>query len=73
VSKTVYFTDRPDENFVIRYRDPIEAIKTLLGDPALADEIVYRPHKVFSKQKGVRGSQIYNEMWTGNWWDTAQV
>ena len=68
--RLLFFQDKTDDAFIIRYRDPLEAIKTLLGDPAFAQDIVYKPRKIFSK-----GSQnrIRNEMWTGSWWFAMQV
>ncbi|KAE9401116.1 hypothetical protein BT96DRAFT_736389, partial [Gymnopus androsaceus JB14] len=37
------FKDRPSEFFTIYHRNPIEAIKALWGDPALAKHLVYKP------------------------------
>ena len=67
--KTLYYPDKPDETFTVRYRDPIEAVKTLLGDPSYAKDIVYKPQKIF----GSNGSRIRTEMWTGSWWNGLQV
>jgi hypothetical protein len=73
--RALYYESNEDEKFIVRYRDPIEAIKALLGDPSLADHIVYRPKKIFSKQVDEMGNrkQIRTEMWSGNWWWTTQV
>ncbi|KAI0054983.1 hypothetical protein BV25DRAFT_1784624, partial [Artomyces pyxidatus] len=46
-SREVWFKDRPDDKHLIQYRDPLEAIEALLGNPAHKDNIVYRPSKVF--------------------------
>ena len=65
------FPDRPEEKHLVRYRDIIEAIKALLGNPSYAKQIVWRPRSVFtdaSKQK-----QVFSEMWTGMWWNELQV
>ncbi|KAJ7064424.1 hypothetical protein B0H15DRAFT_807765 [Mycena belliarum] len=70
-SKTLSFPDRPDEKYLIRYRDPLAAIKTLLGNPAHAKDIVYVPKKVFSDED--RNNRVYNEMWTGKWWGGIQT
>ncbi|KAJ3832411.1 hypothetical protein F5878DRAFT_548217 [Lentinula raphanica] len=40
--KQLSFKDRPQEEFTVRYRDPIEAIKALWGDPSLAKHMVYK-------------------------------
>jgi hypothetical protein len=70
-SKTLSFPDRPTEKYLIRYRDPLDAIRALLGNPAHAKDIVYVPKKVFSDSQ--RDNHIYNEMWTGKWWTVIQV
>ncbi|KAJ7097473.1 hypothetical protein C8R44DRAFT_643642 [Mycena epipterygia] len=69
-TKTLSFPDHPHEKYLIRYRDPLTAIHTLLGNPAHAKDIVYVP-KVFSDSE--RDNRIYNEMWTGKWWAGVQV
>ena len=68
--KSLFFPDKPDDTFIIHYHDPVEAIKTLLGDPAFAQDIVYKPQKIFNKENQ---SRIRNEMWTGRWWSAMQV
>lgn len=65
------FKDRPGEQHLVQYRDIIEAIKSLLGNPAHADRIVYRPSQIFSD--ATRTKRIYTEMWTGKWWNEVQV
>ena len=42
-----------------------------VGNPAHAKDIVYRPKKVFTDS--MKTLRIYNEMWTGEWWNTVQV
>ncbi|KAH9916704.1 uncharacterized protein B0H18DRAFT_884628 [Fomitopsis serialis] len=65
------FPDRIDEEHLVRYRDILEAIKALLGNPAHAKDIVYRPRRVFADRS--RTKRIYSEMWTGLWWNAVQV
>ncbi|KAL0954320.1 hypothetical protein HGRIS_003318 [Hohenbuehelia grisea] len=72
-SKVMRFEDRPDETFCIRYRDPIEAIRSLWLDPSLADDFVYAPSKVYSSRDTKTRKHIFSEMWTGTWWNTIQV
>lgn len=60
------FPDNPEEQHMVQYRDPLEAICTLLGNPAHAKNIVYKPCKVFADES--KENQIYSEMWTGKWW-----
>ncbi|EPS97086.1 hypothetical protein FOMPIDRAFT_1129215, partial [Fomitopsis schrenkii] len=64
------FKDRPGERHLVQFRDVIEAIRALLGNPAHADRIVYRPSKLFSSS--ARDNRIYTEMWTGKWWHALQ-
>lgn len=49
----------------------MEAVRSLLGDPALASDIVYKPRKVFTN--GDKTDRIYTEVWTGQWWHVVQV
>ena len=56
---------------MVQFRDPLEAIRTLLGNPAHAQDIVYKPKKVFSDR--TKEKRIYSEMWTGKWWHSIQV
>lgn len=65
------FKDRPGERHLVQFRDIIEAIRALLGNPAHADRIVYRSSKLFSCN--ARNNRIYTEMWTGKWWHALQV
>ncbi|KAH9912827.1 uncharacterized protein B0H18DRAFT_887368 [Fomitopsis serialis] len=65
------FPDRIDEQHLVRYRDILEAIKALLGNPAHAKDVVYRPRRVFADRS--RTKRIYSEMWTGLWWNAVQV
>ncbi|KAJ7236362.1 hypothetical protein C8J57DRAFT_1088236 [Mycena rebaudengoi] len=70
-SKFLSFPDRPDEKYTIRYRNPLSAIQTLLGNPAHASQIVYVPKRIFTSR--ARDNRVYNEMWTGKWWAAVQV
>ncbi|KIK78153.1 hypothetical protein PAXRUDRAFT_85434, partial [Paxillus rubicundulus Ve08.2h10] len=65
--KTCYisFPDQPEDKHFIQYRDPIEVIQALLGNPAFAKHLVFTPRKIFSDVGCSR--RIYNEMWTGKW------
>ena len=61
----------PTERHQIEYRNPVEAIKSLWTDPLLADQLVYRPEKMYADN--TRKSRLYNEMWIGQWWNKMQV
>ncbi|KAH9916701.1 uncharacterized protein B0H18DRAFT_830394, partial [Fomitopsis serialis] len=70
-TSSLTFPDRPDEAHLVRYRDILEAIKALLGNPSYAKHIVYRPRRVFADRS--RTKRIFTEMWTGLWWNAVQV
>ncbi|KAI6010552.1 hypothetical protein EDC04DRAFT_2871165 [Pisolithus marmoratus] len=55
---------------MVHYRDPLEAIKALLGDPALAKHIVYKLKCIFTD--ATKEKRVYNEMWTSSWWEEMQ-
>ncbi|KAF5316434.1 hypothetical protein D9619_006912 [Psilocybe cf. subviscida] len=69
-TQTLSFDDRPDETFTIRYRCPVEAIKSLWADPNNQEHLVFAPKKVYSDE--TKENRIYNEMWTGQWWHVLQ-
>jgi hypothetical protein len=51
------------------YRDPIEAIQSLLDRPSLAQFMSYAPRRHWCDKEG--GGRVYNEIWTGEWaWNT---
>ncbi|KAJ3765991.1 hypothetical protein FB446DRAFT_614419, partial [Lentinula raphanica] len=70
--KRLSFKDRPQEEFTVRYRDPIEAIKALWGDPSLTGHMVYKPAKIFRKSNCAETERIFSEMWTGSFWNVVQ-
>jgi hypothetical protein len=70
-TQKLHFKDLPDETFTLRYRDPIEAIKSLWKDSQLSPEIVFTSQKIFSDK--TRKNRIFTEMWTGKWWPALQV
>ena len=68
---SIAFPDRPEEKHLVRYRDIIEAIKALLGNPSYAKRIVWRPRRVFTDASKTK--RVFSEMWTGLWWNELQV
>jgi hypothetical protein len=70
-TRELWYKSDPEDKHIIHYRDPKELISALLGNPAHAKDIVYRPKKVFTDS--TKTTRIYNEMWTGEWWNTVQV
>lgn len=73
VTKRLSFKDSPKEFYLIRHRNPIEAIQGLWGDPAFAEHLVYKPAKIFRNDRRGKKNRIYNEMWTGALWNGIQV
>jgi hypothetical protein len=49
----------------------VECVKELLGNPALRDSMKYAPERHFKDEVGT--NQIYDEMWTADWWWDMQV
>ncbi|TFY51376.1 hypothetical protein EVG20_g11027 [Dentipellis fragilis] len=45
-------------------------VQVLLGNPPFADQVVYKPSKLFSDDS--KKVCIYQEMWTGKWWNAVQ-
>jgi hypothetical protein len=65
------FKDSPEEKHLVQFRDPILAIQSLLSNPAHAQRMVFTPRKVYTSKS--KEHRIYNEMWTGRWWNAVQV
>ncbi|PCH41885.1 hypothetical protein WOLCODRAFT_89528 [Wolfiporia cocos MD-104 SS10] len=58
------------ETYQVYFRDIIECIKALFGDPEIARYLVFAPERHYANaQKTVR---LYHDMHTGDWWWTAQ-
>ncbi|EGO04541.1 hypothetical protein SERLA73DRAFT_157688 [Serpula lacrymans var. lacrymans S7.3] len=70
-SKYLHFDDCPEEKHLIQYRDPLQAIASLLGNPAHATDIVYKPSRIFTNSN--RDDCIFDEMWTWRWWHSVQA
>jgi hypothetical protein len=63
---------KPDtESVELWFRDPIECVQDLIGNPAFRDHISYVPQKVFTSES--ESTRIYDEAWTGDWWWMMQV
>ncbi|PCH34487.1 hypothetical protein WOLCODRAFT_61054 [Wolfiporia cocos MD-104 SS10] len=59
------------ETYQVYFRDIIECIKALFGDPEIACYLVFAPERHYANaQKTVR---LYHDMHTGDWWWTAQL
>jgi hypothetical protein len=60
-----------DERLDFHYRDVMQSIRAVYGDPEFAQELVFAPEKHYTDQD--RECRIYNEMHTGDWWWKVQV
>ncbi|PPQ97258.1 hypothetical protein CVT26_000650 [Gymnopilus dilepis] len=69
-TKQLFFNDHPDEKYTIRFRDPVEAIKSLWKDPKLSPSMVYAPAKFYESKKNK--NRIFAEMWHAKWWHACQ-
>ena len=59
------------EELELWYRDPVECIRELVGNPMFQDAMKYAPEKLFEDKEG--NDEVVNEMWTGEWWWKLQV
>ena len=59
------------ENLEFHFRDVIECIRSLYGDSQFMHDLVFAPERHYTSPE--RTCQIYNEMYTGDWWWTVQV
>ncbi|EIW79697.1 hypothetical protein CONPUDRAFT_43595, partial [Coniophora puteana RWD-64-598 SS2] len=54
------------EELELWWRNPVDCIKELLGNPLLDGSIVYAPEQIFDDEDAK--VRQYEEMWTGDWW-----
>ncbi|KAF8233806.1 hypothetical protein L208DRAFT_1265123, partial [Tricholoma matsutake] len=69
-SRTLSFKDTPEDQFIVCYRDVVEAVWSLWGDSSFSKELVTVPQKIFSDQG--KKNCIFSEMWTCQWWHAIQ-
>ncbi|KAJ6470800.1 hypothetical protein C8R47DRAFT_988514, partial [Mycena vitilis] len=50
------------------FRDPVESVKELIGNPAFKHAIDYAPTRLYDDPSGKEGSEVINEMSTARWW-----
>ncbi|KAI0038107.1 hypothetical protein FA95DRAFT_1665906 [Auriscalpium vulgare] len=58
------------ERFDFYYRDALECIKALYGDPEFAPYMVFAPERHYADQD--QTVRVYNQMHTGKWWWRVQ-
>lgn len=59
------------EELELWYRDPVEVVRELLGNPIFRDVTCYAPEQIH--RDGDLQERVVNEMWTGDWWWDMQV
>ncbi|KAJ6611866.1 hypothetical protein B0H10DRAFT_2283854 [Mycena sp. CBHHK59/15] len=48
------------------WRDPVECVKELIGNPVFRDVMRYVPEKLYANKEET--IEVVNEMWTASWW-----
>ncbi|KIK13304.1 hypothetical protein PISMIDRAFT_18070 [Pisolithus microcarpus 441] len=59
------------EQLELWWRDPVECVQELIGNPAFWDLMSYVLERAYADAKGE--NHIYDEMWTGDWWWNVQT
>ena len=60
-----------DEAYDVYYRDIMECVRALYGDPEFAPHLVYAPERHYSDPDMT--TRMYHDMHTGKWWWETQV
>ncbi|KAJ3537477.1 hypothetical protein NM688_g6681 [Phlebia brevispora] len=60
------------EVFDIYYRDIIECIRALYGNPEFAQYLIFTPEKHYVKGSDGRYYRLYHDLHTGKWWWKVQ-
>ena len=55
----------------VYYRDVMECIKSLFGDPAFTPYLHFAPEKHYTDD--TEDTRMYHDMHTGKWWWSTQV
>ncbi|KAJ7160815.1 hypothetical protein C8R46DRAFT_1000716 [Mycena filopes] len=58
------------EQVELWWRDPVECVKELIGNPAFRDVMRFAPEKLYAD--GKETVEVINEMWTASWWSEIQ-
>ncbi|KAF7344345.1 hypothetical protein MSAN_01915500 [Mycena sanguinolenta] len=58
--------EKKKETVELWYRDPVECVRELLGNPAFRGKQSFAPRRVFRREGGQ--NREYSEMWTARWW-----
>lgn len=63
--------DGLDGDVEVPYRNPVDIVKDLFGNPTYCDKMHFAPERQWVNDN--KDERIYNEMKTGNWWWRVQV
>ncbi|KAH8100148.1 hypothetical protein BXZ70DRAFT_894126 [Cristinia sonorae] len=58
------------EAFDVYYRDPLECVKALYGDPNFAADLVFKPERHYADAD--QTIRMYHELFSGKWWWQTQ-
>ncbi|KAJ7799073.1 hypothetical protein B0H14DRAFT_3886214 [Mycena olivaceomarginata] len=59
-----------EETLELWWRDPIECVRELIGNPMFRNAMRFAPEELYMDEKGE--IQVFEEMWTGDWWKEIQ-
>ncbi|KAF8893149.1 hypothetical protein BD779DRAFT_1468164 [Infundibulicybe gibba] len=59
-----------EEEMELWFRNPIDCVKELIGNPTFKDHISYTPERVFTSNNG--DNRVLDEMWMADWWWDTQ-
>lgn len=62
--------ERASETLELWYRNPVECVQELLGNPLFKDYMHYAPTCI---RKRSTGKRVFHEAWSAQWWWKAQV
>ncbi|KAJ7127996.1 hypothetical protein C8R44DRAFT_548014, partial [Mycena epipterygia] len=54
------------ERLDLWWRDPVECVAELIGNPAFKDAMRYAPQRLYADKEG--DVEVIDEMWTASWW-----
>lgn len=62
------------EAYDVYYRDILECVRALYGDPEFVPYLVYAPeHHFLEGEEPAHKRRVYHDMYTGDWWWQVQV
>jgi hypothetical protein len=59
------------ETFEVYFRDVMDCINSLYGNPEFAPHLVFAPERHYSDAD--KTCRVYHDMYTGKWWWETQV